>query len=160
MKHKDSVQMRGFFRLKLGHTDKDGKTVIDGDSGWRENEVTNLGFQNYVINLIGGLAGSKQVGMILIGTGGVPNVTHTSLSGETKRQTCGNAAVASKTMRATAQIASGDHPGGTPNISNIGLLEDTASNGTLFCGNTYASSTWNTNQGLSATYELRFGTSS
>lgn len=156
---KEPIQLRGFFRLKLGHQEN-GKLVIDGDSGWRENEVTNLGFQNYVVNLIGGLAGSKQVGMILIGTGGVPNVTHTSLAGETMRQTCGNAAVASKTMRATAQIASSDHPGGTPDIANIGLLENTASNGTLFCGNTYSSSTWNSNQGLSATYELRFGTSS
>jgi len=159
MQNKEVCTLRGFYRLKLGH-EKNGETIVDGDSGWKENEITNLGFQNYIVNLIGSLAGSKQVGMIVIGTGGVPNVTHTQLPGETKRQTCGNAAVASKTMRATAQIASGDHPGGTPNISNIGLIENTASNGTLFAGNTYASSTWNSNQGLSATYELRFGTSS
>jgi hypothetical protein len=158
MKQNESLNLRGFFRLKLGH-EENGKTVVDGDSGWKENQVTNLGFQNYVVNLIGSLAGSKQVGMVMIGTGTVPNVTHTALDGETKRQTCGNAAVASKTMRATAQIASGNHPGGTPDIANIGLIEDTASAGTLFAGNTFSSSTWNSNQGLSATYELRFGTS-
>ena len=158
MKNAQALTLRGFFRLQLGE-EIDGKQEIVGDSGWKENQVTNLGFQNYVVNLIGSLAGSKHVGMIMIGTGTEPNVTHTTLDGETKRQTCGNAAVASKTMRATAEIASGNHPGGTPDISNIGLIEDTASAGTLFAGNTYASSTWNSNQGLSATYELRFGTS-
>lgn len=151
------VNVRGFFRLQLGENNN-GKEVIVGDSGWRKNEVTNLGFQNYICNLIGGLAGSKQVGMIVIGTGDVPNVTDTSLAGETKRQTCGNAVVSSKTMRATVAIASSDHPGGTPAIHNIGLIENTASGGTLMCGNTYGTSTWNSNQGLSATYELQFAT--
>lgn len=154
----DSLKLRGFFRIQLGE-EKNGETIIVGDSKWRKNEVTNLGFQNYVCALIGGLAGSKQVGMMVIGTGGAPATDATALAGETKRQTCGNATVASKTMRATLSIASGDHPGGTPAISNIALIENTASGGTIMCGNTYASSSWNSNQGLSATYELRFQTS-
>ena len=157
MSHKEALTLRGFYRLKLGE-EKNGKTQIVGDSGWHENQVTNLGFQNYVCALIGNLAGSKQVGAVVIGTGGAPATGDTALAGETKRQSCGNATVASKTMRATAAIASGDHPGGTPNISNIALIETTASGGTIMCGNTYASSTWNSNQGLSATYELRFAT--
>ena len=157
MSHKEALQLRGFLRIKLGE-ERTGKKIIVGDSGWKENQVTNLGFQNYVCALIGGLAGSKQVGAVVIGTGGAPATADTSLAGETKRQSCGNATVASKTMRATAAIASGDHPGGTPNISNIALIETTASGGTIMCGNTYASSTWNSNQGLSATYELRFAT--
>lgn len=155
--HKEALALRGFYRLKLGE-EKNGKTEIVGDSGWHENQVTNLGFQNYVCALIGGLAGSKQVGAVIIGTGGAPATGDTALAGETKRQSCGNATVASKTMRATAAIASGAHPGGTPDISNIALIETTASGGTIMCGNTYASSTWNSNQGLSATYELRFAT--
>ena len=157
MSHKEALTLRGFYRLKLGE-EKNGKIQIVGDSGWHENQVTNLGFQNYVCALIGNLAGSKQVGAVVIGTGGAPATGDTALAGETKRQSCGNATVASKTMRATAAIASGDHPGGTPNISNIALIETTASGGTIMCGNTYASSTWNSNQGLSATYELRFAT--
>ena len=157
MSHKEALRLRGFYRLKLGE-EKNGKTEIVGDSGWHENQVTNLGFQNYVCALIGGIAGSKQVGAVVIGTGGAPATGDTSLAGETKRQSVGNATVASRTMRATAAIASGDHPGGTPNISNIALIETTASGGTIMCGNTYASSTWNSNQGLSATYELRFAT--
>ena len=157
MSHKEALTLRGFYRLKLGE-EKNGKTEIVGDSGWHENQVTNLGFQNYVCALIGGLAGSKQVGAVIIGTGGAPATGDTTLAGELSRYSCGNATVASKTMRATAAIASGDHPGGTPNISNIALIETTASGGTIMCGNTYASSTWNSNQGLSATYELRFAT--
>jgi hypothetical protein len=95
--------------------------------------------------------------MIIIGTGGAPATDATVLAGEAKRQTCGNAVVSSKTMRATAAIASGDHPTGTPDISNIALI-NTSANGTILCGNTFSSSTWNSNQGLSATYELRFAT--
>jgi hypothetical protein len=156
-KQAQGLNVRGFFRLQIGENEN-GKEIVVGDSGWRKNEVTNLGFQNYICNLIGGLAGSKQVGMVAIGTGTTPGVADTALAGETKRQTCGNAVVSSKTMRATVAIASGDHPGGTPVIQNIGLIENTASGGTLMCGNTYTTSTWNSNQGLSATYELQFAT--
>jgi hypothetical protein len=156
MQNQQPLALRGFFRVKLGE-EKNGKQVVVSDSGWKKNEVTNLGFQNYVCALIGELSGSVQVGYIIIGTGGAPATDATVLAGETKRQTCGNAVVSSKTMRATAAIASGDHPGGTPDISNIALI-NTSANGTILCGNTFSSSTWNSNQGLSATYELRFAT--
>lgn len=156
---KEFILPQGFFRLKIGES-KNGKQIVVGDTGWKKNEVTNLGFQNYVCGLIGAVAGSKQVGMMIVGTGTAPNVTHATLDGETMRQTCGNATVASKTMQATLAIASGDHPGGTPTIRNLGLIENTASGGTLLCGGTFETSQWQTNQGLSATYQLRFGTSS
>jgi len=156
---KEIILPQGFFRLKLGEV-KNGKEIIVGDSGWKKNEVTNLGFQNYICALIGAVAGSKQVGMMVVGTGAAPATGDTALAGETKRQTCGNATLASKTMQATLAIASGDHPGGTPTIQNLGLIENTASGGTLLCGGTFATSQWQTNQGLSATYQLRFGTSS
>lgn len=153
MQNAEGIKVHGFFRIRLG----EGKKIV-GDSGWKKNEVTNLGFQNYICALIGGVGGSKQVEMCIIGTGTAPNVTDTTLDGETKRQTCGNAVVASKTMRATLSIASDDHPGGTPTIRNIALIENTASDGTILCGNIYDTSVWNSNQGLSATYELRFAT--
>jgi len=154
MQSQQALALRGFFRVKLGE-EKNGKKIVVADSGWNKNEVTNLGFQNYICALIGDLAGSVQVGYIMIGSGTAPNVTDTGLENSIIRQTCGNAVVSSKTMRATAAIASGDHPGGTPDISNIGLI-NTSADGTILCGNTFSSSTWNSNQGLSATYELRF----
>jgi hypothetical protein len=156
--NQDLILPKGFFRIKLGEV-KDGKEIVVGDTGWRKNEVTNLGFQNYVCNLIGDLAGSVQVGAAIIGTGAAPATGDTSLAGETKRQSVGNSVIASKTLQATLAVASGDHPGGTPTIQNIALINSTASGGTILCGGTYATSQWQTNQGLSATYQLRFGTS-
>lgn len=154
---RQGMSVTGMFRVKLGE-EKDGKVTVVGDSGWKKNEVTNLGFQNYIVGRIGNLAASKYVGAMIIGTGTAPGAAHTTLDGETKRQSCGNAAVASKTLRCTLSIASGAHPTGTPTIQNIALIETTASDGTILCGNTYATSVWNTNQGLSATYDLTFAT--
>ena len=151
------LSVRGMFRLQLGE-DENGKPKIMGDSGWKKNEVMNDGFQNYICALIGSLGGSVQVQAMCIGTGGVPNVTDSLLPGSVKRQSCGKAIVASKTLRCTLSIASGDHPGGTPDIANIALINSTASAGTIMCGNTFDSSTWNSNQGLSATYDLVFAT--
>ena len=159
MQNVETILPQGFFRLKLGQSD-DGKTKVVGDTGWRKNEVTNLGFQNYVVALMGAQAGSVQIGAMVVGTGAAPATGDTALAGETIRQSCGNSIVASKTLQATLAIASGDHPGGTPTIQNIALINSTATGGTIFSGGTYSTSQWQTNQGLSATYQLRFGTSS
>ena len=40
----DGVRARGFYRLQI--REQDGK--VAGDSGWRENQVVNLGFQDYL----------------------------------------------------------------------------------------------------------------
>jgi len=153
---KDVIKVHGFSRVRLGHRDKKGKLFIDGDSGWcGPNQVVNLGFQDYLCALLGAVGGSKQISHMALGTGTAPGVADTSLQGETKRLTCGNATVASKTMRSTQNFASGDHPSGTPALRNIGLF-NTSSGGTLMCGNTFATSSWQSNQGVSCTYELRF----
>ena len=150
----DYIPIRGFYRLKIGEG-PDGQTIV-GDSGWCKNEVTDEGFQDYVVGSIGDIAGSKQVAYINLGTGTAPNVTHTALDGSTKAGTCTNSVVASKTLQSTVAFASGDHPGGTPTLQNIALGDTNAA--TIMCGNTYATSVWNSNQGVSATYQLRFGT--
>lgn len=149
----DLIKLHGCFRVQIG---KDGQIV--GDSGWRKNEVVNEGFQDYVCKLIGALAGSKQITHMAIGTGTAPNVTHNTLDGETgARKSVSNSVISSKTMQATASWASGDHPGGTPALRDIGLF-NTSSGGSLMCGNTYSTSAWQSNQAVSATYQLRFGT--
>lgn len=157
---KELVTLQGFSRIKLGQT-INGKTKVIGDSGWRgPNEIVNEGFQDYIIKSIGSIAGSKYVTHMGIGTGSAPNATHTSLDGETgTRETTSNSVVSSKTLQATAEWASGDHPGGTPTVTNVGLF-NTSSGGTLLCGNTYTGSSWGTNQAVSATYQLRFQTTS
>lgn len=150
------ISVKGFFRLKIGE-EKNGKTKVVGDSGWVPNTVVNLGFQDYIVKSIGSLSGSKYITHIGIGTGTQPGVSDTSLDGETgaDRQTTTNSVVSSKTLQCTASWASSDHPGGTPNVQNLGLF-NTSSGGTLCCGQTFSSSAWNSNQAISATYQLRF----
>jgi hypothetical protein len=147
------------FRIALGQ-EKNGETVIVGDSGWQENTIVDLGFQDYICAVVGAVAGSKQISYMGVGTGTAPATNGTSLNGETgTRKTTSNSVVSSMTMQATASWASTDHPGGTPSIANVGLF-NTSSGGTLCCGNTFSSSAWNSNQGLSITYQLRFARSS
>lgn len=153
MKAKDEMlQVKGFFRLQV----VDAKSRrIKGDSGWRQNTVVNQGFQDYIVKSIGGIAGSKQVTHMAIGTGTAPGVTDTSLQGETGvRVTTSNSAVSSKTLQATAQFA-GTDMGSTCTIQNVALV-NTSSGGTILCGTTYATSQWASNQNVNATYQLRF----
>jgi DNA-binding phage protein len=154
---KDTVKVHGFFRVQLGNHDKNGKlTSIAGDSGWIKNQVVNEGFEDYLVRTLGAIAGSKQISHMAIGTGTAPGATDNTLQGETgTRQTVSNSVVASKTLQATAEWASGDHPGGTPAVRNLALV-NTSSGGSIFNGQTFSSSTWNSNQGISATYQVRF----
>ena len=158
-KVKHLVTLQGFTRIKIGETDKNGKVKVVGDSGWRgPNEVVNLGFQDYICASIGSIAGSKYVTHMAVGTGTEPGAAATSLAGETAdRETTSNSVVSSKTLQCTAEWASGDHPGGSPTLQNVGLF-NTSAGGTLLCGNTYTTSSWGTNQAVSATYQLRFQT--
>jgi len=150
-----NIKVHGFFRVAIGEV-KNGKTVIVGDSGWQENQVVNDGFQTYIVGSVGNVGASKQISYMGIGTGTAPNASHTSLQGETgTRKTTSNSLVSTGTLQCTASWASGDNPGGTPSVQNLGLF-NTSSGGTLCCGQTFNSSAWNSNQAISATYQLRF----
>jgi len=154
----DGIKVRGSFRLQL---EEDGEIV--GDSGWHENQITNVGFLNGIIGSISGLAGSTPITHVAIGTGTAPGAAVTILNGElthvTSRQTL--TAVTSSNSKAVgyrATFASGvSYITAAANISNIGLygsVGTAASN--LVAGNTYTSSTWATNQNLNVTYVLSF----
>ena len=155
--HKEYVTLQGFTRIKIGE-EVDGKLKIVGDSGWRgPNEVVNEGFQDYICASIGSIAGSKYVTHAALGTGTAPGAVANTLEGETgTREVTDNSIVSSKTLQATAEWASGDHPGDCT-LKNVGLF-NTSSGGSLLCGNTYATSSWGSNQAVSMTYQLRFQT--
>src|SRR3990167_1302584 len=151
---KDYVQIRGFFRVAI---EQDGKIICD--SGYMQNQVTNLGFDQYLCQLLGAMAGSKQIGYVALGTGSAPNASHTTLNGEimgsTQRKAVTATTTGSKTLRFTATFASSDSfVTGATNISNVGLFNTTSTNATLFAGNTFASSSLNTNQNCNLTYDL------
>lgn len=152
-KQKENLKVTGKFRIQI---DENGKIV--GDSGWKYNQITNLGFNQYLVSTLGAIAGSKQISHMAVGTGGAPAAADTALTGEQAVRASVTAATSSssKTVRFTATFSSANSfVTATANLSNVGLF-NTSSGGTLFSGNTYASSSCATNQNLNATYDLIF----
>lgn len=153
----DNSMPKGFFRLKITEGE-DGKVV--SDSGWKENQVTDLGVRDYIIDwLVGDTANGKSVSHIALGTGGAPAAGDTSLGGEVdKRAGASTSIVSSRTAQFTAQFASSNSfVTTTQNIANVGLF-NTSSGGTIFAGNTYSSSSCATNQNVNCTYQIQFPT--
>lgn len=149
----DHVGVRGFFRVQITGPDEFG---IVGDSGWVENQITNLGFLNIVNQLGTSLTGSKHSHLAL-GTGGAPASDATTLAGEVVVRAALTAASSGSTaLQQTATFASAaSFVTDTKNISNIGVF-GTSSGGTLLGGNTFASSSCATNQSVNATYTWTF----
>lgn len=150
----DSVKVQGMFRVNIT---ENGKVV--GDSGWRKNQITNLGFNQYLVGSLGNISG-KAVTHAALGTGGAPAAADTTLAGEQSVRAALTVATSSssKTLRNTATFSSAaSFVTASKNISNIGLFNtSTAATGTLFAGNTYASSTVATNQDVNVTYDILF----
>ena len=142
--HTDGLAVKGFFRIQI----VDNKGVVGGDSGWKENQVTNLGINQYVVNwLLGDTANGKSITHAALGTGAAPASNDTALSGELTHSTSGRASVstsvvASRTAQFTGAFNSANSfVTASANISNIGLFNTSTTNiGTVFAGNTYASS--------------------
>lgn len=156
-------KLKGMFRLQI---EEDGNIV--GDSGWHENLITNLGFNNMVNQLGTSLTGSK-ISHAALGTGGAPVATDTTQAGEVSTNGSGSVVRAaltaatsstSKTLRNTATFSSANSfVTASANISNIGLWQTsgpTTASGTLMAGNTYTSSAVATNQNVNVTYDLIF----
>lgn len=154
----DALRVKGMYRVQI----EDNGEIV-GDSGWHKNQITNLGFQNFLCALLGKTTGSIQVTHLELGTGGAPAATDTDLAGPALgtggvaiRQAVSVAVNSSKTVQFTGTFSSSNSfVSSTQNISNIGLF-GTSSGGTLFAGNTYASSSCATNQNVNVTYSIAF----
>lgn len=156
LKKSNGIKMRGFSRVQI--VNPDGS--IAGDSGLMMNQIQNEGFDDYGCRLLGALANSKQLSHIALGTGTLPGVTVTQLTGEimasTERKTFTPTVNASKTLQIRQTFASVDSfLTLAQNLSNIGLY-DSSNAGTLFAANTYTSSSCNTNQNVNVTYDIQF----
>jgi len=154
----DGLRARGFFKLQI--KDADGK--VAGDSGWKENQIVNLGFQDYLCQGLAGMAGTKNISHAILGTGTAPGATATALAGEITDVAAARAAVtpttiASKTIQFAFTIASNVYTE-AKTIQNVGLINhsSTATAGTIFAGNTYATSALATNQSVNGSYQIRF----
>jgi hypothetical protein len=160
----DGLKIKGMFRVQI---EESGEIV--GDSGWHTNLITNLGFNEYLVKQLGtSLTGSK-ISHAALGTGGAPIAADTTLSGEVSTNGSGSVVRAaltaatssgSKTLRNTATFSSANSfVTASANISNVGLFGvsgPTTASGTLFAGNTYASSACATNQNVNVTYDIIF----
>jgi hypothetical protein len=157
--NKDNVKMRGFFRLQI--EDPDGAIV--GDSGWKRNTVTNDGKLQYLVRALASSAGSKYLSYAALGEGTAPGAADTALESEVVgtqgsqiRDAMSMESSGSTALRCTGTFASGDSfVTATENISNIGLFRS-STGGTIFAGNTYASSSCATNQNVNYTYDITF----
>lgn len=165
--HSDGLKIRGFFRVQIT---EDGKGVV-GDSGWKENQITNLGIRDFLVNWLLSGSGGEFVQFMGLGSGSAPASNATSLNGEIYHNS-NNSASQSRIAVASSLIDSGtaqfvasfasqnSFVTASTTVANLGLfnasLTSLAHNGTLFAGNTFASSTCATNQSINATYQIRF----
>lgn len=161
-KTRDSLKVAGFFRLKIGTPDSEGKVIkVAGDTGFQKNTVVNLGFQHYLVELLGAISGSSQLTYVALGTGTAPGVTDTSLNGElTDAAGCRCAitptVVASKTLQCAFTLNSNVITANRT-LQNVGLFAtSTTSAGSMFAATTYATSQLQTNQAVNGTYQIRF----
>lgn len=152
----EGVRARGFFRLAF--VNPDGS--VAEDSGWKENQIVNLGYQDFLMYLLAGSAGSLRPSHAALGTGTVPASNATVLAGELT-ETNGRMALTtgtsgSKTVQYTFTLASGVIAAAST-IQNVGLFSgSTQAGGTMFAGNTYATSSLATNQAVNGTYIIAF----
>jgi hypothetical protein len=159
-----AVKIRGFFHVQI--REQDGRIV--GDSGWVPNQVVNLGKFQYLITPLTGGA-SKFISRMGLGTGTAPAAADTSLQGELSHQT--NAASGTRNRpTVTPTVLAGStqvqfvgsflsanlFATTTANIQNVMVINDTTAGGTIFAGNTFASSLLNTNQDVLVTYQINF----
>lgn len=157
-KTKEPIKLEGRYRLEI---EEDGKII--SRSKWYKNQITVPGIELFLARTLGKIAGSLQVGYAALGTGTAPSSTTTGLPNELAE------GVRDAVTAATTNSSSGVRFVGTfasaesfvtanRTIQNIGLFQ-TDSGGTLFAGNTYATSQVQTNQNVNYSYQINFGTS-
>jgi len=180
----DGLKVRGFFRIRVteGDLDKPDTLKLVGDSGvdadgnlingdgWLPNLVTAAGFKEFLALTLAGSAGSKTVSHMGVGTGGAPASNDTTLSGEITHNTNCRVTVAPTTAASGAGYnvsfagafnSSASFLTASANLSNVGLFNialssNSQTQGTVFAGNTYASSAVATNNNLQITYAVKF----
>jgi hypothetical protein len=151
-KARDSVAVKGFFRLQI----KDNKTGrIDGDTGWIKNQITNYGYNSCIVALPFKCAGSIQCSGMMLGSGtGVASdgTNLTSKNTDYWGSFAQSTVIDSSTCRATAAFEGSD--GGAATLQEIGVFG--ASDGTVIAAKSFASSALATTQSVNCTYELRY----
>ena len=134
---------------------KTGK--IDGYSVWLDNIITETGFDDLIVGVIGGIAASSQVTHIQLGTQTqAPLSTQTSLTGEFGgRLAVTPTLVGNGTLQATRTWETNEATEAGSEVGGIGLY-GTSTGGSIGNVLTFATSQKTTDQTLSATVQWRF----
>lgn len=147
---KDTIKIKGFFRVQIVDK-KTGKIV--GDSGWKENQITNYGFNNCLCATPIGAASVQGAGLML-GSGTAPASSATALP-NANTDYYAAFAYSSVLSSLTARVsASFDGTLGAATMANVGVFA--ASTGSIIAGNTFSSSALSTDQDINVSYELRY----
>jgi len=160
----DKLCIRGFYRVAVYDYGPNGEPNhrIASDSGLcGPNQMTNIGFMNYVAYLLASSAGSANAQWAAVGTGGAPASNTGGLPGEVvqytnQRGSCTVSVPSSNQVQWVASWASGFQTSTSAIvIQNAGLYAlSQTSNQSLMCGKTYATQTWASNQSCALTYQL------
>jgi hypothetical protein len=160
----DKLVIRGFYRVAVYDYGPNGEPQyrIASDSGLcGPNQMTNIGFLNYVAYLLAASAGSAQVAYAAVGTGTTPAANTGGLPGEVvqvtnQRGACTVSVNGSTQVQWVASWASAFQTSTSAIvIQNAGLYAlSQTSNQSLMCGKTYATQTWASNQSCALTYQL------
>jgi hypothetical protein len=158
----DGLKIQGFYRVAVYDHGPNGEKTIASDSGFcGPNQVTNIGFLNYIAYVLAGSAGSNLVSYAAVGTGTTPASNTGGLPGEVvqvtnQRGACTVSVNGSTQVQWVASWASGFQTVTTPIVlQNAGLYAlSQTSNQSLMCGKTYATQTWASNQSCAVTYQL------
>jgi hypothetical protein len=165
----DKLVIRGFYRVAIYDYGPNGEPnhKLVSDSGLcGPNQMTNIGFLNYIAYILGASAGSALVSYAALGTGTTPASNTGGLPGEVVQVTDQRRPVTtsfngSTQIQMIASWASGYQTVTTPIVlQNAGLYAlSQTSNQSLMCGKTYATQTWASNQSAALTYQLNLSAS-
>lgn len=149
-----TIKIKGMSRLQI--VDEKTRRIV-GDTGWRENQITNYGLNSCIVAAPIGAASVQAAGMI-IGSGTVPASSATALDGSNTDQysTFAQSAVQGSLSARMTQSFDGA-ASSMATLANVGILA--ASTGSLIAGLTFASSSLGTDQDVNCTYEFQYSTS-
>ena len=151
------VKVRGFIYTQILGKDENGRAKVVGDSGWKQNTVTNFGLNNACAGAAIGASGSKQVGYAALASQSTTvNATQVLLLGTSNA--CNSVApstVATGKAKCTVSFHGSDM-GGTMTIGAIGLHSTNSASTDMIAGATFSTSQFASDQSVNATYQLEF----
>ncbi len=149
MSIKTTLSVKGFTRVQI-IDQKTGK--IEGDSGWQQNTITNYGFDNCIVASPIIESGSIAASVMGLGSGSTAIASSATNLGASLGAGWWSSAAPTIVASLTGRLIQSFSTDAAVTIKEIGMKS--VSNGSLICGNTFASSALATTQSVNCTYDL------